>query len=243
VSYNYSQLVAELAVLTGASPTTTAFTTELPNAIDYGEQRIFRDLDLLATVIADHSQVCTPSTRIVNVPGNIVSINDVNIITPAGVAPGGGLRNPLVRVSQSVLDLLYPSPTVATVPEYYCYQFQGYGGSQGNILLGPFPDQNYTVEYIGTARPTPLSASNPNTFLATNLPDLFLVACMIHMAAYQKNWSSIGNDPAGAVGYETQYQKLLVGASAEEIRKRYAGTTMIPPAGLAEQPSSPDAKP
>lgn len=243
MSYNYTGYVAALANLAGTATTQPNFQIELSNAIDYGEQRIFRDLDLLATVVVDASQVCVPNSRNINLPGAFFAVNGLNIITPAGSQPGSGKRNQCVKISKDLLDFLYPDASVTGVPTYCCYQQQGFGAIAGVLLLGPWPDQGYVAEITGTQRPAPLSATNPNTFLATNLPDLFLIASMIHITAYQRNWSAAGNDPASGTTYEQQYQKLLLGADAEELRKRYAGTTVLPPAGEDKQPASPDAKP
>jgi hypothetical protein len=56
MSYNYSGLVSALANLAGTTTTQPNFVIELPNAIDYGEQRLFRDLDLIATIIVHRKQ-------------------------------------------------------------------------------------------------------------------------------------------------------------------------------------------
>jgi hypothetical protein len=243
MSFNYAGFVSALSNLAGTNSAQPNFQTELPSAIDYAEQRIFRDLDLITTVTEDNSQTCTPSSRYLNVPGAFVVVNSCSIITPAGVVAANGRRNQLCRTSKSVLDLIYPDSSFLDVPLYYEIMTQGFGVSSGICILGPWPDQAYGAVFTGTQRPAPLSSGNPNTFLSTSLPDLMLIAAMIHMAAYQKNWSSIGNDPGSGTTYEQQYQKLLVGADAEELRKRYAGTTVLPPAGESKQPASPDAKP
>lgn len=238
MAYNYSQFVAALANLAGTSTTQPNFVIELPNAIDYGEQRIFRDLDLITTVTTDASQACTPNSRTAPIPGAFVVVKGVNIVTPAGATPSNGALNPCVRASQDLLDFMFPSVAGSGIPTRFHIQTQGWGSNSGTVVLGPWPDQGYFVQYVGTQRPTPLSAGNPNTFLSTNLPDLFLIACMIHMAAYQKNWSSLGSDPQSGSTWEVQYEKLKTGADAEELRKRYEGSSAFPPWGFDKQPSA-----
>lgn len=240
MSYNYTQFVAELANLAGTTTTQPNFVTELPNAIDYGEQRIFRDLDLIATITTDTSQVCTPNIRTVGVPGSFVTVKGLNIVTPIGATPNNGKINQCVRASQDLLDAIFPDATIVGVPYRFHIQSQGYGGIAGVAVLGPWPDQAYTVQYVGTQRPAPISQSNQSTFLSTALPDLFLIACMIHMSAYQKNWSALGPDPAAGATYENQYKTLLKGCSAEEMRKRYEGSAAFPPWGFDTQPTTPD---
>lgn len=236
MSLTYSQFQTEVANLAGTLVTNPAFVTELPSAIDYAEQRLYRDLDLLATIVTDASQSCVPSNRNVTAPAAFFVINGVNIITPAGSPPANGKRNQLIKASQDVIDLIFPDASNVGVPYRYAQS------TQWLIALGPWPDSNYTVEFVGTQRPAPLSASNPTTFLSIYLPDLMLVAAMIHMSAYQKNWSALGDDPQSGQTWETQYGKLLSSADAEELRKRYVGTAQFPPWGEQKTPAAPDAK-
>lgn len=240
MSYNYTQFVTALANLAGTTTTQPNFVTELPNAIDYGEQRIFTDLDLIATVTTDNSQNCTPNNRTVPIPGGFITVKGVNIVTPAGSTPSNGKINQCVRSSQDLLDFLFPDASITGVPSRFVIQTQGYGGVSGVAVLGPWPDQSYNVQYVGTQRPAPLSQSNQSTFISTTLPHLFLVAAMIHMSAYQKNWSALGPDPAAGATYENQYKALLKGCSAEEMRKRYEGSAAFPPWGFDAQPTTPD---
>ncbi len=178
MSYNYTGFVSALANLAGTSTTQPNFVIELPNAIDYGEQRIFRDLDLIVTVTTDASQSTSPNSRYVNIPGAFIVVKGVNVITPAGSSPANGSRNPLTRASQDILDFLFPDSTFTGVPKKFCVQSQGWASNAGVLVVGPWADQGYPVEFVGTQRPAPLSAANPNTFLATALPDLFLIACL-----------------------------------------------------------------
>jgi hypothetical protein len=237
MSFNYTGFVSALANLSGTLTTNPYFQTELPNAIDYAEQRLFRDLDLIVTITTDASQACVPSNRNLTAPAAFIVIDGINIITPAGTTnPDNGKRNRLVKTSQDVLDWIFPDASIVGPPTRWAL------ASQWGIILGPWPDANYTAEIVGTQRPAPLSAANPNTFLATYLPDLMLVAAQMHMALYQKNWSALGDDAQSSQTLETQYGKLLASADAEELRKRYTGSAVFPPWGEAKTPAAPDAK-
>jgi len=236
MSLTYTTWLAQAANIAGTSTTNPYLVTELPGAIDYAELRIYRDLDLLATRQTDQSQTCVPSQRKLNVPAAFVVVEGINIITPAGAAADSGTRNQLLPTSVEFLDFCWPSSAGATLPAKFARL------SQSLFLLGPWPDQSYAVEIIGTQRPTPLSAGNPTTFLSTNIPDLFLAATMIHISAYQKNFGAQADDPRMAQSWESQYGLLLASADAEELRKRYRGTIALPaPPGMDKRPSGPDA--
>jgi hypothetical protein len=90
--------------------------------------------------------------------------------------------------------------------------------------LGPWPNAAYTLEIIGTYRPASLSASNTTTFISQYLPDIFVMASMIFISGYQRNFGRQSDDPAMAQSYESQYQALLRGATVEEYRKKFAAS-------------------
>lgn len=237
MSLTYSTWLSALANLAGTTTTNPYFLIEVPNAVDYAEQRLYRDLDLISTITSDFSQTTIALNRNIVVPAAFVVVNAINLITPAGAQPDavGSKRNQLVRVSEDFLDFSWPDATGAGLPNIYAIR------NQTQFLLGPFPNLGYVVEYVGTQRPAPLSVANPTTFLTTNLPDLFLTASMIHVAGYQKNFGAQADDPRSSMSWETQYKAELASADAEELRKRYMGTTLAPPPGTAKMPVSPGA--
>lgn len=232
MSLTYATWLAELSRLCVIDSTDADFVANLPSCIDYAEQRLYRELDLLNTVTRD-TGLLTVGTRSFTLPSNngrFVTTQGFNVITPAGVTvPDSGTRNPLVPTSRDVLDLLWPSTTGATLPTMFAMI------SDQQIVVGPAPGSAYTIEVIGTIRPTALSASNTTSYLTTYLPDLFLAASMIFMSAYMRNWGAQADDPRMAVNWSAEYDKLLVSANVEEQRKRWAsgGWGSLAPTPLA----------
>jgi len=228
----YQTALATLAVQN--DPTTPAWVAEVPRAIEYAELRIQRDLDLLATVFRDFSVTLTPGSRNFTVPAAFVVVEGVNLVTPVGaVSADAGVRHPLTTFTRSYMDAVW-SGGVNGVPTDMAPVAQ----NPSIWLLGPAPDAAYKLEIIGTQRMVPLSVSNTSTFISQNLPDLFLIASMIHISAFQKNWGAQSGDPQQAVSWESQYQTLLKGAGVEEARKRYKSSAWGPeaPAPVANPP-------
>lgn len=200
-----------------------AFTTILPQMITYAENRIYRDVDFLFTSASTTAYSITAGSRIINVnaatfpDGTLVVPEQINLITPSGTSnPNAGTRVPLLPTTKEFLDAVYGASQSTGQPKYWV-PFDDY-----TFIIGPYPDANYTVEIVGTYRPASLSATNATTFISLNLPDLMIMASMIYIAAYQRNFSSaMGNDPQMPVTYETQYQALLKGALSEENRKKF----------------------
>jgi hypothetical protein len=209
----YRTQIATLAVVDENDP---AFTTILPQMITYAENRMYRDLDFLFTTTAVTGYPLVPGSRSLTVPeGTFVVTEQINVITPAGtINPDLGTRNPCLPASKEYLDAVYGSSTATGLPQYFT-------AFNDNIYyVGPFPDQQYYVEIVGTYRPNSLSATNTETFISKYLPDVLIMASMIFVSGYQRNFGRASDDPAMAQSYEGQYQILLKGATVEEARKK-----------------------
>lgn len=227
----YSEFVTALADLmvlgetitdpASATPSTdTNFNDILPSIITYAEQRIYRELDLLATVSSPAATLVAGS-RSVAIPGSLIVVQEVNVITPAGYNPNqaGSTRVPLQRVSLDVLNFQWPSTTQTGVPEIFAIP------DNLSVVFGPAPDSTYAAEFVGTTRPAPLSPGNPNTLLTNYLPDLFLAASMIFASGYMRNFGSQADEPATAQSWSAQYDKLLQSAIIETQRQKSQGAS------------------
>lgn len=213
----YAQYKEQIATLAVVEPDNEAFTIILPQMITYAENRIYRDLDFLFTSVANTAYTTSNTTRNVVVPqGTFVVPEQINIITPAGETdPDQGNRITLLPTTKEYLDAVWGNSQVKGVPQYFA-PFDDY-----TFLLGPYPDDVYTCEIVGTIRPDSLSANNTTTFISLYLPDLMIMASMIYVSGYQRNFGRANDDPQMAVTYESQYQTLLVGAKDEENRKKF----------------------
>lgn len=215
---SYRAELANLAVVTpNYSDPADPFVINLPSAITYAENRIYRDLDLLSTVKRSSSYQFTAGDRNLTIPAaDFVTIQEVNVITPATISnPDQGTRNPLVPTTKEFLNNVYNYFAASTLPQYFAMI------DQNNIIVGPWPNNTYTVEVTGTFRPDSLSATTPTTFISLYLPDLFMMASMIYVSGYQRNFGRQSDDPSMAVSYESQYKTLLAGAQLEEARKKF----------------------
>lgn len=211
--------ITQISTMAVVEPTNDAFLAILPQMITYAENRIYRELDFLFTSIATTAYGLTAGNRTISVPaGTFVVPEQINLITPAGTSdPDAGTRVPLLATTKEFLDAVYGSGASANrgEPKYFV-PFDDY-----TFLVGPYPANNYTCEIIGTYRPDSMSATNKTTFISLYLPDLFIMASMIYVSAYQRNFGRANDDPQMAVTYESQYQALKASALAEENRKKF----------------------
>lgn len=226
---SYLDTMARLAVVAVDDEN---FLALAPQMVTYAELRMIRDLDFLENTAVSSDVVTAPGSRLISWPiEQFITVETVDIITPAGITnPDLGTRRPLLATTVEVITNIYPSASSAGVPKYFAMY------NQNALMLGPFPDQAYSVGLFGTGRPDSLSATTPSTFISTQLPDLFIMASMIWISGYQRNFGRQSDDPQMAVSYEQQYMTLLKGAFVEEARKKFSSTgwTSVSPPVIAE---------
>jgi hypothetical protein len=214
------------------NPDNVDYAVVIPETIDYAEQRIYRELDLLSTVVTNSTSSTTSGNRNFTLPtsnGKFVTVQTINIITPASTAPDSGTRRQLTPVDRRYLDAVWNSSTGATVPKHFAMN------DQDTIIFGPWPDAAYRVEVVGTIRPAALSYSNTATFLTNYLPDIFLSASMVF---FSKNMQDKGVGVANSPEYwESVYEKGISSANAEEVRKRFAGPGWTSMSQIANPPN------
>jgi len=226
---SYITQISDMAVV---EPTNTVFLEILPQMITYAENRIYRDIDLLSTQV--------PRTYTATIGDNILPVPTGDFITVQTVAvnSSGTAYKPLLPVTKEYIRNVFDDPSVLGVPKVFAMyggDLATYGLTYDNIEIGPAPDQAYTVRVTGTVRPPSMSASNLTTFVSLYLPDLLIMASMIYISAYQRNFGRANDDPQMAVTYESQYNALLKGAVVEEARKKFqaGGWTAYSPAQVA----------
>jgi len=230
---DYNSYVSQMATMAVVETSDVNFQNILPQMITYAENRIYRELDFLQTSTSVTGYQVASGTRTVTIPdGTLVVSEQINIITPSGTSdPDAGTRIPLLPTTKEFLDAIYGSSSYTGLPKYFA------PFNDNLFYLGPFSDQNYYVEIVGTQRPASLSATNTTTFISLYLPDLFIMASMIYVSAYQRNFGRANDDPQMAVTYESQYQSLMKGAAVEEARKKFESS------GWTSQSPSPVATP
>lgn len=224
----YVTFLTNMMVMDAADPD---FVGILPSIISYAEDRTYRELDLLSTVVRDTAPV-TANNRNFTLPQNLgrfVVTNGINIYTPVGTTT---TRNQVVPASRDYLDVAWPTNTAAsadTIPVNYAMI------TDQLVIFGPPPGAAFTAEVIGTIQPNPLSATNTTTYLTLYLPDLFNAASMVFAAGWQRNFGSQADDPKLAVSWESQYQALFASANTVEQRKKYqaGGWSSLSPTPIA----------
>ena len=218
-SLNYTTYVSQISNLLVIGSTDPNFQIMLPGMIDYAEQRIFRELDLLYTQTTDTS-AASSGVRTYTLPTNVgtfVTVSGINVLTPVGTTSSNGTRHQLTPVSREFMDVAWPagSAGITDVPQYFSM------ASNTQVIFGPAPDAGYTVEVVGTQRPQSLSSANSSTILTQYLPDLFVAASMVFGSGYQRDFSAQGDNPQQGISWEGQYKTLFQSAATETARAKF----------------------
>jgi len=227
LTYNtYVTQIATMAVVPVSDPN---FQIIIPSMIDYAELRMQRDLDFLNTSGTGTYTGTAGSYNLQLTQGYpFVVMENIGVTDPAT-----NYVSQLTPVTKEWIYAVYPQGSTQGLPQYFA------PFNDNLMLVAPIPDQAYTFTVVGTQRFPTLSSTNTSTFISQYLPDVFIMASMVYISAYQRNFTSASsNDPQMAVTYESQYQTLLKGAMVEEARKKFeaSGWTSQSPS-LAASPT------
>jgi len=216
---DYNTYVQQIATMAVVPTTDTNYQIILPQMINYAELRMQRDLDFLSTQISNSSYSFTSGNGTLTIP-----TSQFVVMETFEVIDGSGNSTPLLPVTKEYIQNVYGTGSTTGLPQYFAV----YGGDTAttgltsqNMIVGPIPDSTYSVRLTGTVRSAPLSASNTTTFISVYLPDMMIMASMIYISAYQRNFGRMNDDPQMAQSYENQYQVLKTSALIEENRKKF----------------------
>ena len=239
LSYNqYIQSLAGMAVY-GASEISGiwAFTDappqlQVPMILNYAELRIQRDLDMLPAQ-SSNIYTLTPNNYIFQLPvDDFIIVQRAAIVTLSGSTVAAVA--PLVQTSQEFIQNVYGGTFNAGQPEYYAMIGDVFGGNEdtfNQIALGPTPNYAYSIRIHGLTRMPSLYkyatsglADTSYTYISAYYPDMFIMASMIYISAFQRNFSATSDDTQMGMTYEKQYQILRLAAIDEENRKKSQGS-------------------
>jgi hypothetical protein len=235
LSFNaWVQTIASMAVVTAVETSGVygfvdpPLQAVLPQILAYAEGRIQRDINALNSMTSN-TYTLTAGQPVFPLPiGDFFTLQTLEICTTSG----GSVVNamPLLQTSKEMIQNCYSGLASANTPQYYAFYGDNFGSEQDsvmNILLGPPPNYAYTLRVTGTAKQPSLYANasagiadTEYTYISQYLPDLLVMASMVFISAYQRNFSATSAETDMSMSYEKQYQILRVGAITDEDKRR-----------------------
>ena len=226
----YDEIVEALKVLNEVplNNSDENFMRILPTIFLYADGRIYRDLVFLQTTIFQPGTLVARNRELA-LPVSVLVLKGINLCTPPQPISTTSKRTPLERVPPDVLDFFWPQSSfrpgqpqkyavIGTPPSATAPQTLGL-----TVRFMPTPDAAYPVEFHGDIRPLPPSNKNQETYLTVTYPELYIAACMIACAGYQRDFGAQADDPARAQSWEGQYGSLRQGVMLEVARMRGEG--------------------
>jgi membrane protein implicated in regulation of membrane protease activity len=225
----YNGLITQVALLAGYKTQTVNgvvqgmepdFTTLIPQMLNYAEDRVQRDLELLNLQTLSPAYTLTAGNPVLAVPtADFTVVQDVLV--------SGAPLNPVAR---SYIQTMWPPTSTPGLPTVFAMlggDLATAGVTSTLILVGPTPDQPYPATLIGEVRaPSLATYANPaqagvmTTWISTWLPELLAMAAMVYVSAYQRDFGRQADDPQMAQSYENQYGTLMQAAKGEDYRRR-----------------------
>lgn len=170
---NYTQLVAEIQ-----SYTENQFeTADINTFIDQAEQRIYNSVQFPA-IRRNKTGTTTTGNKYLTCPSDWLATFSLAVIDASGN------YSYLLDKDVNFIRASYPAPTTTGLPEYYALF------DQNTFILGPTPDNNYTVELHYYYYPESIVTAN-TTWLGDNFDSALLYGALLEAYTYMKGEADV----------------------------------------------------
>lgn len=170
---NYTQLVAEIQ-----SYTENQFQTDDINTfIKEAEQRIYNSVQFPA-IRKNMTGTTTTGNKYLTCPSDWLATFSLAVVD------GTGNYSYLLDKDVNFIRASYPAPTTTGLPEYYALF------DQNTFILGPTPDNNYTVELHYYYYPESIVTAG-TTWLGNNFDSALLYGSLLEAYTYMKGEADV----------------------------------------------------
>jgi hypothetical protein len=153
------------------------FQGSIPDIIDLGQMRLWRDLDL-SIFSSEQTAPTVISNASVTKP-----VTDTELVAFNSIYYTSGAKNNFLELRST--DFIRDHQVVGSTapPKYYAED------TETTILLSPIPDQVYTLNFRGTTRLDPLDSDTPGdtNWLSLHQSDMLFKACLAEAEAFLKS--------------------------------------------------------
>ena len=170
---NYTQLVAEIQ-----SYTENQFqTSDINTFIKEAEQRIYNSVQFPA-IRKNMTGTTTTGNKYLTCPPDWLATFSLAVVD------GSGNYSYLLDKDVNFIRASYPAPTTTGLPEYYALF------DQNTFILGPTPDNNYTVELHYYYYPESIVTAG-TTWLGDNFDSALLYGALLEAYTYMKGEADV----------------------------------------------------
>ena len=199
---NYTELVAAIQDYTQNEE--TSFVSNIPTFVRQSEERLNRSImvpELRKNVTALTSNGGVYLAR----PADFLSVFSLAVIDSSGD------YSFLIDKDVNFIREAYPSASTSALPKYYAQFVGDFNGDQGNFILGPTPDDTYTVELHYYYDPASIVTAGTSWY-GDNAESALLYGSLIEAYTYMKGEADL------IQLYTTRYDEALGQLTGVQIR-------------------------
>lgn len=199
---NYTELVAAIQDYTQNEE--TSFVSNIPTFVEQAEERLNRSI-MVPELRKNVTAATTNGDWYLARPEDFISVFSLAVVDSSGD------YSFLIDKDVNFIREAYPASSTSGLPKYYA-QFDGdYGGDSGNFILGPTPDDNYTVELHYYYDP-PSIVTTGTSWYGDNAESALLYGSLIEAYTYMKGEADL------IQLYTTRYSEALGQLTGVQIR-------------------------
>jgi len=182
---NYTELKAAIEAYAENYDTGTGgFVENIPVFVQQAEQRIYNTVQL-PSLRKNVTGVLTVSNKYLSAPTDYLATYSMAIVQNPGTATESYTY--LLNKDVNFIREAYPTPADTGVPEYYALFGPQYSyPNELSFILGPTPNNNYTVELHYFYYPQSIVTAG-TTWLGDNFDTVLLYGSLLEAAAYMKS--------------------------------------------------------
>lgn len=208
MSLTYAELTQAIQDFTEYSE--TSFVANIPNFVRMAEERISRSV-MIPELRKNATSTLTAASPYLVRPDDFLAAFSLAVID------GSGSYSFLLDKDVNFIREAFPSVSDQGLPKYYA-QFDGDdAAAEGHFILGPTPDQNYTVELHYYYDPPSIITTGTSWF-GENAETALLYGSLVEASVYMKG------DPALTQLYEQKFKEALSqigGVGIRSMRDNY----------------------
>jgi len=199
---NYTELVAAIKDYTQNEE--TSFVSNIPTFVRQSEERLNRSI-MVPELRKNVTGLTSNGSVYLARPADFLSVFSLAVIDSSGD------YSFLIDKDVNFIREAYPSASTSALPKYYA-QFDGdYEGEQGNFILGPTPDDTYTVELHYYYDPASIVTAGTSWY-GDNAESALLYGSLIEAYTYMKGEADL------IQLYTTRYDEALGQLTGVQIR-------------------------
>ena len=199
---NYTELVAAIQDYTQNEE--TSFVSNIPTFVEQAEERLNRSI-MVPELRKNVTAATTNGDWYLARPEDFISVFSLAVVDSSGD------YSFLIDKDVNFIREAYPASSTSGLPKYYA-QFDGdFGGESGNFILGPTPDDNYTVELHYYYDP-PSIVTTGTSWYGDNAESALLYGSLIEAYTYMKGEADLIHL------YTTRYSEALGQLTGVQIR-------------------------